>query len=113
MEYCVVVNRCFGGFSLSEEALELARKRGLMIDKWGWFDDDSDGSPLDYVVRHNRVLVGVVDELGSERASGSSADLGVYELSSPLYRIEEYDGRETVHEPSESYWDDARRKEGE
>ena len=112
MEYRVVVNRCFGGFSLSEEALELARKRGLMIDRYGSFDDDSDG-PLDYVVRHNKVLVGVVDELGSKRASGRAADLEVYEWSSPLYRSEKHDGRETVHEPSESYWDDARRKEGE
>tara|TARA_R100000234_G_scaffold118380_1_gene98696 strand:- start:936 stop:1259 length:324 start_codon:yes stop_codon:yes gene_type:complete len=107
MEYRVVVNRCFGGFSLSEEAVELARKRGLMIDDHGWFDLDS------YVARHNKVLVGVVDELGSERASGSCSRLEVYELSSPLYRIEEYDGREIVHEPGASYWDDARRKEGE
>ena len=53
----VVINRCFGGFGLSQEALKLL---GQEWDSIYWPDDK----------RTDSLLVEVVEELG-ERASGS------------------------------------------
>jgi hypothetical protein len=50
-------------------------------------------------VRHDPALVQVVEELGAE-ANGLCAELGIVEVSGP-YRIDEYDGRETVMEASD------------
>ena len=46
------------------------------------------------VVRHDPVLVQVVEELG-KNASGDFADLAIDEVDGP-YRIDEYDGFESV-----------------
>jgi len=50
--------------------------------------------------RHDKDLVKVVEELGAE-ASGPLASLVIEEIDSDLYRIEEYDGSETVVTPKE------------
>lgn len=57
-----------------------------------WYDRD--------VSRHDPILVQVVEELG-EKANGMCAKLAIDEVSGP-YRIDEYDGFESV-ETSESY----------
>jgi hypothetical protein len=49
--------------------------------------------------------------LGSESASGTHARLYVHELEQPLYRIDEYDGSESVEEPHHVRWDDASTQE--
>lgn len=48
--------------------------------------------------RHDPILVQVVEELGIY-ANGDCADLKIYETESNLYRIDEYDGLETVITP--------------
>jgi len=53
-------------------------------------------------VRHDPVLVQVVEELG-DKASGDCAKLTVFETDSRMYRIDEYDGYESV---ATSYADD-------
>lgn len=54
------------------------------------------------VVRHDPVLIQVIEEMGPE-ANGDCADLAIEELASgTAYRIDEYDGRETV-ETNDSY----------
>ncbi len=101
----VVYNACYGGFSLSNEAMDRMVELGYeglqpnpeynpnsksMFDShkyWGDYD----------VPRHNPILVQVVEELG-EKANGSCARLAIEEVDGP-YRIEEYDGFETVKEP--------------
>lgn len=50
------------------------------------------------ISRHNPLLVQVVEELGDE-ASGSCAKLRITNIYADQYRIEEYDGRETIEEP--------------
>lgn len=47
--------------------------------------------------RHDPDLIKVVEELGSE-ASGDFADLAIVEIQSSKYRIDEYDGLESVEE---------------
>ena len=102
--YKVVINTCYGGFSLSEEASEyLNEKYNMGINpKYGYlpyFDDDN------YVSRHDKRLIEVVEALGEERASGSCSELGIVEISTPCYRIDEYDGMESVETPEGIEWE--------
>jgi hypothetical protein len=54
------------------------------------------------VSRHDPILVQVVEELG-EKADGMCAKLAIAEVSGP-YRIDEYDGYETVKQPDGYDW---------
>jgi hypothetical protein len=96
----VVYNTCFGGFSLSAEAIALALQWGLEIDCCG------SGEGTTRVARHHPVLVAVVETLG-EAANGDTAFLRVRPLLGSKYRIEEYDGREQVVEPRHLRWIEA------
>lgn len=51
------------------------------------------------IERHDPVLVRVVEELGSEKASGICSSLAIADIGESLYRIEEYDGFESVITP--------------
>jgi hypothetical protein len=84
----IVVNRCFGGFSLSKEAYE---ELGLEWDGYGFAYDDDDK-------RDDPKLVEVVERLGA-KADGRYADLKVVEIPDDVeWTIEEYDGSEHVSE---------------
>ena len=115
MSYKVVINRCYGGFSLSREAVLLGRE--LSGDsKWGGptivGDEYACGTPVerDYgyvkLPRHDKVLVEVVEKLG-EAASGRCANLEVEEIDSRYYVIDEYGGIESVHTVESIGWIDA------
>lgn len=82
----VVINRCFGGFQLSEKAYKYL---GLPWDGHGFeYDDD----------RTNSKLVECVEKLGSE-ASGSLGHLVVVEIPDDIdWYIYNYDGMETIAE---------------
>jgi hypothetical protein len=54
------------------------------------------------VSRHDPVLVQVVEELG-EKASGICAKLAIDEVNGP-YRIDEYDGNESVMTSGDYNW---------
>ena len=106
MTYKIVYNSCYGGFSLSPEAVKLARD--LSGDKnWGGVrlvgeKYDHTGEICDFfyghiynIPRHNKILVDVVKKLGNH-ANGYCAELQIHETDNPYYRIDEYDGNETV-----------------
>jgi hypothetical protein len=135
----VVYNRCYGGFSLSQEA---CKRYWELRGKEVWVEQDKQfKSPdmfivwlvppeervqkdwatmtmqerMDYnrkhseqtwyydnVDRHDPILVQVVEELG-DKANGSCAKLAIEEVSGP-YRIDEYDGYETVKTPETYDW---------
>ncbi len=101
----VVYNACYGGFSLSNEAMDRMVELGYeglilnpeydqnpktMFNTYKYYNDYD-------VPRHNPILVQVVEELG-EKANGMCSELRIEEVDGP-YRIEEYDGFETVKEP--------------
>ena len=113
----VVYNNCFGGFSLSTEAVLLGRQLSNN-PKWGgvvlkgekWNDGTVNEGTLfdshhinDDIPRHDPILIQVIETLGTDKASGRFADLVITEVAG-LYRISEYDGNETVEEPSTTSW---------
>jgi hypothetical protein len=91
-ERYVVYNACFGGFGLSLAGEEWLHSRGYELSEYG---------PIS---RHDQLLALCVIELGSEAASGSSAQLAVHKLKGDRYIIDEYDGSESVVEPDDINW---------
>lgn len=101
----IVYNACYGGFSLSDEAIErYAELKGLNLVRektefgfsvWkdavtGEYFNDRD------IERDDLILVQVVEELGDD-ADGGCAKLVIEELApGTQYRIDEYDGFESV-----------------
>ena len=124
----LVVNRCFGGFGLSPEAIkQLAEMKGRechLFHKRGgayvpWTPEDGEGAyafdvpnPNDFdkdvlwdnhyispdPERDDPHLVQVVELMG-DKASGCSAKLEVVEIPDDVeWEIMEYDGQETIYD---------------
>lgn len=87
----VVYNSDWGGFGLSDEAIKWLKEHGLE------FEDEDD------IPRHNKLLVQCVHELG-RKANDEYSDLRIRVLSGNQYRIEEYEGKESVWEPDNGDW---------
>lgn len=111
----VSYNSCFGGFSLSREAILRGREisgnpkwAGLML-KGESFDDGSvakdDCGHLEYGhPRTDPVLIQVIEELGA-KANGTYANLAVAEIAEGTkYRVDEYDGNERVMTVDDYDW---------
>ena len=94
----VVYNASYGGFTISIEALTKMKELGYK----GEISVYEGRVALYDCERHNPILVQAVEELGP-KAGGIYADLKIGEVSGP-YRIEEYDGAETVYEPGDYDW---------
>ena len=124
----LVINRCYGGFGLSEQAVKryfeiidkpifVDQERSFGLNyyyfcepaeyhklyeeakKSGDYSKANDLYFCDYKLeRDDPVLVQVVEELGEE-ANGGNANLAIVEIPDDIeYTIEEYDGAESVHE---------------
>ena len=109
----VVINRCYGGFGLSHEAImmysELAKLNlkpvegkffdlcgydyyldGIVGDEYYWYDRN--------IKRDDPDLVAVVRELG-DKANSRHADLKIVDVPEDVeWEIHEYDGNEWVAE---------------
>ncbi len=109
----IVVNRLFGGFGLSDEAILLyAKLVGINLIK----DQDTDYPGLSFWKTSNNVdffeydinrddpnLVRVVEQLG-EKSFGQYAKLEVVEIPDDIeWSIREYDGYETIEEAHRSW----------
>ncbi len=93
----VVYNNGFGGFSLSQAALRTLKKQGVPVNEYSgklYLDNE--------VARHDPRLVAIVEQMG-DAADGECASLKVVEVG-PMYRIDEYDGAETVVQPGGDVW---------
>jgi hypothetical protein len=109
----VVINRCFGGFGLSDKAVErYAELKGINIVKqvkdsnfgggtWyidGIEDDDHYFSSYSIEERCDPILVQVVEEMGKS-ADGWCAELSIVEIPDDVkWHIHEYDGLEHIAE---------------
>ena len=98
----IVINNCYGGFGLSQEALiELQKSDSRLVDKFEssiGILEEGDLYPSDELKRDNLKLVKIVEQLGS-RANDEHAELKIVEIPDNVeYIIEEYDGSEWVAE---------------
>ena len=85
----IVYNACYGGFGLSTQAIARYCQLKNIMDVPKYFDGCD-------ISRTDPALIQVIEELGDD-ANASCAELRFHELASgTLYRIEEYDGNETV-----------------
>ena len=88
----IVINKCYGGYGLSETAFLRLQELGLDVK------DSYDASQLE---RNNPILIQVIEELGCEAASGQLASLKIVEIPDDVknnWYIDEYDGIECVNE---------------
>jgi hypothetical protein len=85
----VVINGCFGGFGLSDAALDEYKSRSDITDPDFYYYD---------IPRDCPVLVAMVEEQGTA-INGAFSDLKVVEIPDGInWYIEDYDGREHVAE---------------
>lgn len=99
----IVYNACYGGYGLSVAAMELiAELKGVKLYKKPYFRDHylfylDEACTVSFPDpdRHDPELVKAVETLG-DAANGYCARLQIYETDSDQYRIEEYDGSESV-----------------
>lgn len=124
----VVFNKCYGGYSLSDEAIDWLAEHGSertrqfivrkRLEAYGKTKDcdsrvrlTSDSTEKFYVMkavtnfleRHDPDLVAVVESLG-DRANGTFAELSIEQIEGNVYLIEEYDGKETIIVPDDICW---------
>ena len=106
-KYKVVLNSCFGGFSLSKDAIQmLIDKYGLDIDSdYGYVDNDVFDIVDDNMdaYRMDKRLVSVVKKLGVDKASGTHAALRSVDVPDDVvevhgWHISDYGGCESVHQ---------------
>lgn len=116
MSQKIVINKRFGGFGLSDEAIRLyAKKKGIKIypvtnenDSLVLYflspaktkEDQKNAEILkDWnIKRDDPALVEVVKELG-KKANGTFCDLKIVEIPNNVkWEISEYDGKETIEE---------------
>lgn len=105
----VVVNKCYGGFSVSAAAVRFMRERGnedaknvvLFGESTPEYTPDYDYNSYGWKFpRHEPDLVAAVEELG-DRANGACAFLKLVEVPDGAeYEIDDYDGMERVCAPA-------------
>ena len=85
----VVINACFGGFGLSEAALDEYKSLKGITDENFWYYD---------IPRDCPVLVAMIEEQGTA-ADGQFSELKIVDVPDDVnWYIEEYDGNEHVAE---------------
>lgn len=89
----VVINTWYGGFGISNEAREWLLDHGM--------SEELVNNEYD-IPRHDKLLVECVETLGQD-ANSWTAELAVIEIDSDRYRIEDYDGKETIYTPDDDY----------
>jgi hypothetical protein len=91
MNQRIVINRCYGGFGLSN----LAAKRYREL---AWIPEEELFWTYD-IPRDSKILLQVIDELGAQESSGPHAELKVVEVPEGVkWHIGEYDGMEWIAE---------------
>jgi hypothetical protein len=113
----IAINRCFGGFGLSDEAFEkLLTRKGIEFEKvvepeksslFGttYFEVGHVGEDDHYLYEHQFCdkrddpdLIAVIEEMG-DAANGFAAEIAIMQIPSDVeWHIAEYDGLEHVAE---------------
>lgn len=94
----VIYNASYGGFCLSQKAINFLKSKGLNVDEYGFINNNF------AISRHNAILVECIEIFGPSACSEYSV-LKIKKVKN-LYRITEYDGYETVETPESINWID-------
>jgi len=101
----LLINVCYGGFGISNEAIELwAKKKNIALTKktteygdYGYYVNGDEIVSENDIDRDDPTLIEVFEELGSERTSGQHGELKLIELPDGCeYDLTEYDGWESI-----------------
>lgn len=128
MKHKIVYNDCYGGYTLSYNAIDWLSEHGSESTKnfiaqkrieAKEIEDFSSASQeriyevtnfyvmdavRSFLKRHDPDLVAVVEALGKE-ANGTFSKLAIAEIDEDKYFIDEYDGREAVVTPADLCWE--------
>lgn len=99
----IAVNKCFGGFGVSEAVY---KELGKEWDGYGYLDNDDFGiKSNNYLAyRSHPKLIAAIEKVGEKEASGSLAKVRIVDIPDDIeWEIDEYDGVETVHEQRRSW----------
>lgn len=97
MSQKIVVNDCYGGFGLSTAAVTRLRELGVT--------GASEYEVQSMLQRDDHRLVQMLEELGSEAASGEFAELAIVEIPDDVdWVIDEEDGAEWVAETHNTWF---------
>lgn len=107
----IVYNACYGGFGLSDEAVELyldlkGFKYKKIEERWGSNYNVEGWEDFYYrdIDRADPVLIQVVETLG-KKANGNLARLVIEDIpEGTMYRITEYDGNESIETKEDLDW---------
>jgi hypothetical protein len=100
----ILINNVYGGYNLSEEAIQLYNQKSRDIKIRSNDPDKQDNEPKEnkydlFIERHDPLLIEVFNELGSEKCSGQHCRLKMVRIPKKYedyYRINEYDGKEGI-----------------
>ena len=128
MSHKIVYNSCYGGYSLSDKAIDWLSEHGSERTKNFIAQKRIEAKEIEdftsasqeriynvtkfyvmdavrsFLKRHDPDLVAVVEALGKE-VNGTFSELDIEEIDEDKYFIEEYDGRETVVTPYDICWE--------
>jgi hypothetical protein len=91
MNQRIVINRCYGGFGLSNQAAKRYRELAWIPEEELFWTYD--------IPRDSKILLQVIAELGVVKASGPHAELKVIEVPDGVkWHIADYDGMEHIAE---------------
>ena len=99
----IVINKCYGGFGVSSAVYD---ELGITWDGYGYLDNESFGiesNNYDEYRTHPK-LIKAIEKIGEEKASGDLAKLMVVSVPDGIdWKIDNYDGIETIHEAHRSW----------
>lgn len=107
----VVINRCYGGFGLSHEAImryaELKGFENFRFEEGGTFSNyyfiGEEGFYISDIERTDPILIQVVEELGND-ANTKHSDLRIVKIPDDIsWEISDYDGIEKIQENHRSW----------
>ncbi|MDD5006395.1 MAG: hypothetical protein PHS93_10000 [Candidatus Omnitrophica bacterium] len=99
----VVINVCFGGFSLSEAVY---KELGIKYDGYGYLSNEDLGIFSDNynAYRSDPRLINAIEKVGIENSGGGCAKLSIVDIPEGIsWEIDEYDGNESVEEAHRSW----------
>jgi hypothetical protein len=94
----IAINRCFGGFSLSEAVFD---ELGIKWKGYGYISNETLGVESDNsdAYRADPRLIAAIEKVGVKKSSGNVAEIAIIEVpDGACWEIDDYDGVETVHE---------------